>query len=195
MRCSAFAEAGDSKQQDTSTTTLLFDLKSTGLSNQSELPAVERFDESMLDAEGPSVISKLLGTDKLSSSNSSSSSNSAPLLELSDDEDDEAAEVADAEMLDRAEDGKLSRAATSNLTIVDKELDSPSASSSSSSSADSVRSKDSLLEQPGPVRVLPLYSVLPTEKQMLVFDPPKEGERLIVVGESLALNLPSCSPR
>ncbi|BGP22097.1 DHX37 protein [Rhodotorula toruloides] len=37
-----------------------------------------------------------------------------------------------------------------------------------------------------PMHVLPLYSLLPTEKQMKVFQPPPEGHRLVVVATNVA---------
>jgi ATP-dependent RNA helicase DHX37/DHR1 len=39
---------------------------------------------------------------------------------------------------------------------------------------------------PGPVHVLPLYSLLPTEEQLRVFEPPPEGARLIVLATNIA---------
>lgn len=37
-----------------------------------------------------------------------------------------------------------------------------------------------------PMHIVPLYSLLPTEKQMRVFDPPPEGHRLVVVATNVA---------
>lgn len=37
-----------------------------------------------------------------------------------------------------------------------------------------------------PMHVLPLYSLLPTDKQMRVFKPPPEGHRLVVVATNVA---------
>ena len=36
------------------------------------------------------------------------------------------------------------------------------------------------------MHVLPLYSILPTEQQMKVFQPPPEGHRLVVVATNVA---------
>ena len=36
------------------------------------------------------------------------------------------------------------------------------------------------------MHVLPLYSLLPTERQMRVFEPPPEGCRLVVVATNVA---------
>ena len=38
----------------------------------------------------------------------------------------------------------------------------------------------------GPLHVLPLYSALPTRKQLQVFDAPPEGARLVVVATNVA---------
>jgi hypothetical protein len=39
---------------------------------------------------------------------------------------------------------------------------------------------------PAPVHVLPLYAMLPQQQQALVFKPPPEGQRLIVVATNVA---------
>jgi ATP-dependent RNA helicase DHX37/DHR1 len=36
------------------------------------------------------------------------------------------------------------------------------------------------------MHVVPLYSLLPSEKQMKVFEPPPEGSRLVVVATNVA---------
>ena len=36
------------------------------------------------------------------------------------------------------------------------------------------------------MHILPLYSILPTEQQMRVFEPPPEGSRLVVVATNVA---------
>lgn len=36
------------------------------------------------------------------------------------------------------------------------------------------------------MHILPLYSLLPTDKQMRVFKPPPEGHRLVVVATNVA---------
>lgn len=38
----------------------------------------------------------------------------------------------------------------------------------------------------GAMHVLPLYSLLPSEKQMQVFEPPPEGTRLVVIATNVA---------
>lgn len=37
-----------------------------------------------------------------------------------------------------------------------------------------------------PMHIVPLYSLLPSEKQMLVFEPPPPGSRLVVVSTNIA---------
>lgn len=37
-----------------------------------------------------------------------------------------------------------------------------------------------------PMHVVPLYSLLPSDKQMRVFDPPPTGHRLVVVSTNVA---------
>ena len=37
-----------------------------------------------------------------------------------------------------------------------------------------------------PMHIVPLYSLLPSKKQMLVFEPPPNGSRLVVVATNVA---------
>ncbi|TIB40487.1 hypothetical protein E3P86_00658 [Wallemia ichthyophaga] len=49
-----------------------------------------------------------------------------------------------------------------------------------------VKTRQSQLTRPGPMHVLPLYSLLPSEKQMQVFEPPPDGSRLVVIATNVA---------
>lgn len=39
---------------------------------------------------------------------------------------------------------------------------------------------------PGPMHILPLYSLLPSDKQLKVFEPPPEGSRLVIIATNVA---------
>jgi hypothetical protein len=49
-----------------------------------------------------------------------------------------------------------------------------------------VQASTDLWSLPAPMHIVPLYSLLPSEKQMKVFDPPPEGSRLVVVATNVA---------
>jgi hypothetical protein len=49
-----------------------------------------------------------------------------------------------------------------------------------------VQSNDAHVWISVPIHVLPLYSLLPNEQQLKVFDPPPEGHRLVVVATNVA---------
>ena len=94
--------------------------------------------------------------------------------DLAADVDDGEEAVSDPEGLDSSDDEELG-----DLDMIDEQ-------SEGKPCAATLKTQGAVTDESVPMHVLPLYSLLPNDQQMLVFKPPPENHRLVIISTNVA---------